>query len=1097
MRLPRNFSRRHIINNGLGSTSASTSTCGLFNKRLSSQSSILFEGKIRSMMVTTTDLFYRERFQSTFHRSTIFDPSRCVLPFVPAVSMRQYRTNSYKKKITSTNKPKNNTNQYTQPSKRVTFGPISTIQQAQSTMQHILDRLDEMNISPPNVTMMRERIMLDLSDEQYRRLNQTSQNTQKLFGAICHAVEQGHLHPSQKHAKELSRLAECVLYSYSCCCCVTGGEITNPESSKSHSKTKVLPFPFSQLCQQVLNTLKKEWNLDIQNSHYQHAIAVANQEQNFKLASDLFERQIDPNAGRPPVNVSMEDPQGLYAVAKLHSPPVDDQESPSTAAEHVMDAVQRLVMVSPHDQTTYILAAGNALGYAGRWQDLLEYWNSSLLSQQWGTPLVAAVMQACWLCQQPNQAWDVLEKSNLLVLQTPLFSSSSKTIATTPGFGGEWQYGGQRDRMDPVVRDVAMKVVTSFQPVSNDNQHDDVDNTIYLPSVSQVALELYHQSREEQTTISLDALTGVVLACEQDGEWQEALSILWSVLDAVKDSPKCWIVRGNSLLIEDISDPSSPIAAGRYDVQTLLWDIGSLLASTMRSCNASSNYGISLFLLALLQTQISPFMLDGKANTDQVESLEQAIHHLLSQLRDSEPVLLAGMVALCGVRCYEHAVDLFQFQDDGSSHSVAVHEVYEYVKSNQNRFGTLVVGNPWIGAQRHIMALAQAVQRCKSRKSVTGQDGTEHVSQILSVAMNCCIHAHQPQLSLQLLQWVDKELFQSSMAAPNFVIGTGPLHDSVTAEYILALRWANQVPEAISVFEKCVETHGYSLSEWRKTVSAGLEAMVAGGRGNDALKILQITEEDALCNDCFSTLGRHLSNNAEWKDLINLYRDASARGFYSEELSFMAMRAVTLTRIDNRLRILRAIVGECASNAGVDQQVWLTSRYWNIKRELGFEYARLLMWWNDPDSVLLDELILAIKEYDKELAQELRPKNDGLRVIVNGAGLFYTLELYTLKGYDRIPKTISQWLSMLEEVLKATQGSPLHSDPRFIDSVVQAYKTLGCSRECIAYIKEIMEHDFIKLRKSTLKVVLEAARVEQAFDLSRDVQMLLEAPLEL
>lgn len=946
--------------------------------------------------------------------------------------------------------------QQQQPSSR----PFTSIEQAQTSMQQLLDQLDELSASPPTLTMMREGSIPSRSSSQERKLLQKALlQTQQFFDELCRAVDQGHLKPSRKHAEALSRLVECVLYNYSCCC----------GSSTLDTNEQRETFPLSKKCQQVLKVLRKDWNLDIQGNHFQHAISVAIQEENYKLASDLFEQQIDPNAGNSPVSVAIDNPQGMYAIAKLHSPSDDESSSLSSAgAEHVMDAVQRLVMVSPNDQTIYLLAAGNALGYAGRWKDLVDYWKSSLLSKQWGAPLVAAVMQACWLCQQPDEAWKVLEESNLLVVES-VQSSSSSSLATTPGFGGEWQYGGERDLMDPLVRDVAMKVVTSFQPLSSDDS--DGSTNKLAPSASQVALDLYHHSQQEGRTISLDALTGVVRACEKDGERQHALSIILSIIDEVKDLQRSWIVPGNRLLIEDRDKVSS--SEDRYDCQSLLLDMSGPMASAMRMCNASSNFGTSLFLLSLLQSKTSSSNADG-----------------FEKLLDSDEVLNAAMVALCGLRCYDDAVELFHSRDD-TQRNVALKMVYEYAKSNQQKFGTQALGNPWISTKRHIAALLRNVD--KQRVTNASEQEKQLLLQILATAMNSAVHAHQPELSLQLLQWVEQEAFQSSSSEPDFGAGSGPLNDAVTAEYIRALRWTNDVPNAISVFEECTRKHEKILSEWKKTVSAGLMAMVAGGRGKDALKIFKSIGEDALCTESYITIGRYLAKNADWKDVIELYRDATACGFSSEELSLMAMKAVTSTRIDNRLRILRAIVAECANEVGLDRQTWLTTNYFHIKRELGFDYARLLMWWNDPERATLDELILAIKEFDNEAANELRPNNDAIRVIVKGAALLDSLDLETVDGYERIPKSVSQWTSLLDNVLISTQSSPISSDPNFIDSVVQAYKSLGCSRECISYIQKIMELDHVRIRKSTLKEVLEAAQMEQAKELSRDLRMLLNA----
>ena len=81
--------------------------------------------------------------------------------------------------------------------------------------------------------------------------------------------------------------------------------------------------------------------------------------------------------------------------------------------------------------------------------------------------------------------------------------------------------------------------------------------------------------------------------------------------------------------------------------------------------------------------------------------------------------------------------------------------------------------------------------------------------------------------------------------------------------------------------------------------------------------------------------------------------------------------------------------------------------------------------------------------------------------------------------------------ALLEEVLRAMKDSSIRYDPNFVDSVVQAYKSLGRSRECVDYISDVMNVDGTRIRKKTLVEVLEAAKVEQDVGLYNDIQMLL------
>jgi len=267
--------------------------------------------------------------------------------------------------------------------------------------------------------------------------------------------------------------------------------------------------------------------------------------------------------------------------------------------------------------------------------------------------------------------------------------------------------------------------------------------------------------------------------------------------------------------------------------------------------------------------------------------------------------------------------------------------------------------------------------------------------------------------------------------------------------------------------------------------------MVANGRGNDALQVFEVLDESVKSTDCYTTIGLHLSKVKDWKELIDLYRSATAEGYSSEELSLLAMTAVISTKVSNRLRFLRVIVDECASNAGFDSKRWTMSRYWQINRMLGFYHARLLMWWNDEQRAPLDEVNLAIKEFYNEKANGMRPKNDIVRAIISGSSRYDSFGLEYTDGYEKVPRSVESWAALLDEVLCIMKESPIWYDPNFVDSVVHAYRNLGRNRECVQYISDVLHVDRTRIRKSTLLNALEAAKKEHSTLLYNDIQMLL------
>jgi len=1098
--------------------------------------------------------------------------------------------------------PKNTTNNVT------TTIVFATIEDAQDSMQELLDRLEKTNINSTSNPITVEALSESESNnwnEKYDNYHSNSNSnsnyyrkrekiaaaiyneTMEFFDTLIRSVNDGLLLPSRKHGHELSQLVECVLYAFG----QTQKQYYHNISSSSSSTNSNdgdgddrIDIDFNNndnnIVRDVLKVLEIDWNLDISNQHYDQAIAAACNVYNWEYASNLFEKQINPNAGGTPVSTIsiVHNPLGLYAMTQRYNSNATEVEaiqavegeeleimvnqsslSSSMTVEHVMDAVQRLVMVSPQDQTRYVLAAGNALGYAGHWKEFDEYRRSSFLSEQYGTSLVSAVIQACCLCGKYDEALQILQEENIIatifsslstnaITESSLLPPPSSFSTSRSNLGEEWQWGGKRDRIDPLCRDLAMQVIGGHAivrtgsggdgggviDVNHDNQNDDdsylSDN---FDSYSKLALMLFQQSREESVTISREALLGVVEACERDKDWKSALSILRTVIeeDKIINEDKIiepWIVPGSHLTIIGIERDQIILNNNDGNITTVdnsssLLEMGPFLASIMRNCNSSSNFGMALFSLRLFQLQLfssgghnNNKHQMGQKNTVDDAFIEDSIGQTISRVDNSQEILTACMVALCGLRCHENAMRLYEIQStDDDGHDVvnaSAALVYQYASSNQKRVGTVALGNPWVSAHQHIDQLTTAsklIQKIlrrnmnnkKNEDTVITENQREMIEEGLARAMNSCTNAHQPELSLYLLEWMDESVLSPQYYRQsthnnnndnNNIHDTGVYKDSVTAETILARRWTRDLTGATKIFESILEKHAEDdLDQWRKTIAAGLTVMVANGRGSDAVQVFEVLDEDARSTDCYTTIGRHLQKVKDWKELIGLYRNATAKGYSSEELSLLAMTAVISTKVDNRLRILRAIVDECASTVGLDPKRWTMTKYWQVKRKLGFFHARLLMWWNDEQRAPLDEVNLAIKEFYKEKANGMRPKNDVVRAIVSGASIFDSLGLEYTDGYEQVPRSVENWTILLEEVLHVMKGSPIRYDPNFVDSTVQAYKSLGRSKECVQYISNVLGVDGTRIRRSTLVEVLEAARVEHAEELYNDIQMLL------
>jgi hypothetical protein len=194
---------------------------------------------------------------------------------------------------------------------------VVNLKDARKSVNRLLVSLDKISLYTETERQLKEEQSLIILEEAKEALH-----------SIIASVDQGFLNPSGKHGKELSKFMELILYAYCEIC-----QIQPTDTSL-----------FDE-CQKVLTTIQ-QWNLDIRSKHYEYTILVANHEGRYRDAADLFMREIDPDVGYNPINVSIKRPFGLYAIARWA------QEEGLDVAECVFDAVMQLSMVSPSDQAT-------------------------------------------------------------------------------------------------------------------------------------------------------------------------------------------------------------------------------------------------------------------------------------------------------------------------------------------------------------------------------------------------------------------------------------------------------------------------------------------------------------------------------------------------------------------------------------------------------------------------------------------------------------------------------------------------------------------------------------------------------------------------
>jgi hypothetical protein len=654
-------------------------------------------------------------------------------------------------------------------------------------------------------------------------------------------------------------------------------------------------------------------------------------------------------------------------------------------------------------------------------------------------------MQACLLCDRPEDA---------LSIYNDHIGSEQHQIAD------EWQWGGKSDRVDPLCRDLAMQAMVRTRGMSD------------------TALEFFQQTRQEGVTISIEALRGVVGACECDRRWMDAVSILYEILENAKHAD--WIVPGSGMVISDrrdgIDDSSTTVPSASVAVRWLP-EIGGVLASAVRACNASSKFGVSLLLfrlvdIALPSSGAQDLVLDRTSErlTESLDMrLEQSLIPLFLRVRETEELLPATMDALGGLRCFKNAANLFNLvhiYSGGGQLSIPSRQRYDRALDQVLKHADKVIGNAFESANRHIHRLTAAVQTIQGSGVAVCPEGRKKIEDTLAAAMHACTDAYQPETSLYLALWTEKALNPPSLETMNRVgarFGTdissrqflGFRTDAVLAEAISAFRFSRRETEATELFQALHSRHEGDVSQWRLGYTAGLSAMVANGRVDEALELFNRLGGSGRTVDMFTVMAQGLLREKKWPEVYELYRFAQSKGCMSEDLGILAIRSVILSREEGKLFTIRGIVDDTASCAGMDSERFLASRYWHLKRALGFNWARLLMWWNDRDTCHLDELALALHEFKQRRLCGLKAKHEAIRVILENAISFQEGSVPDhRKDLVTLPRTKPEWLELLLHVLEETRDSPLHQDADFIDYANQALSNLNCTIGCAQSVNE-------------------------------------------
>ena len=858
--------------------------------------------------------------------------------------------------------------------------------------------------------------------------------TLDLWQHFLQHVQEGSIRPQGKHRRETSIFCETLLRLYA---------QSEHDSSEEDSNDNVW-----HACRSILDFLRHH-NLTVQEEHCQSALTVAVRYGFYDEAAALFRQQIDPDQSgyRPYRSMSVAEPVGLYALAK------DTQARKGAVVENVMHAVHQLCMVSPSDQDLYVLAAGTALGHVGEGPALLDYLKTSLEAPRLGPVLVAATMQACLLSNHAAEAWTLYEERR-------------------GGTASEWQWSGGQEQLPHICTDLALRAAPAIA--------DSLDPT--------QVLAMYNSLVQGGRAVSVEALMGIMQVLEQQGALIDAVQ-LWFYLVTKVAQGQPILVYGDELSCPDIIEDQNDVShnAVRDD---LVRELSHVVVPLLRTCQGAQEYALGLMCLSLWQ---GCFERREAILADKVESNSwiRQLHYTIEQSSNADDFLAATMASLSSFDLPSAACDLFDAcagldNDDTIEKWPQSQDLRVYTATQNSQFTRLQ-------QNRRMATLGDEIQRfslvLSERDSLSTEDSLIVASALASI-MESLTYWSQPGAALFLFQFLmDKPQSATSYAdVPDIVSKSSralPLTDSLAASVVQAYARLDDAETAMHVYDLVIRgsqsSTGYAA--WPLTATAAMKILFASNNIDDAMFLFQEVAAHSQNPDLYAVAARSLSSHGRWKDVSDVYRLAFASRALSEEVSLLAMKAIDILKPPERMRLLRSIAEEAASLTGMTPLAWTERQYHGLRNMISFSTLRKLLWWNDPKTAYLDELELALGQWEARKATvtdegaATAPVLPSIRIILRNAKRLTDASIPMDKTkIPHVPRNVSAWKSLVDEIVKEIDWNIWHTKAGrgLIKDVIEAYRNLGSDHDCLAFTFQCLENEIV-LGDEALEAAISAA----------------------
>lgn len=627
-------------------------------------------------------------------------------------------------------------------------------------------------------------------------------------------------------------------------------------------------------------------------------------------------------------------------------------------------------------------------------------------------------MHACILCDRHEEA---------LQLYDEYVAAHDAVLAS------DWQWaGGESNRLNPLCRDLAMRAMGGVGGSSRSRTGGENPG-----GVSARALDFYWSAIEEGVTVSLEALCGVAEACRNDGRWEDAMSVFFSVL--TKSFHTRWIVPGNDLSITPVDE-----RLGFHP--EILPSLGPFVGSVLKACNDAGHFATGAMAVSLLQCSLfaisSP--VEPSTNDTNLSELLLPVFDLLPENSDS--LLAALMESLAQLGCANDCIELFEAVNVRVE-PASLQESRRLFDSIQVR-RTAAMATTWPSTLMKSHCFIMCFQSFVDSENTATEKEAKLMSCALASLVATFTAASQSQAGITLATWAD---LHTSSNDPYL-----PMTDALAGSLIDAHSHGGKYKAAAELFS--VLPADASHETRLLTYTATLKSLFQLSRTSEAVALFESIVNYTRSPDLMSAVASGLLRAGDWSAALDVYRLALAKGCLSEEVGLLAIKAVSVGRVHGRSRIMRNIIDEVSGLSGIAPNDWIELKYWDLKRLLGFAETSRLMWWSDPQTRNVCELNFALKCQEKRKLDGLTPKNDALRLIASAAKSYQSFHAPEgVADLQYLPRRVSDWKRALRATLDESQHSSLFNSRTFIESVAIGFVELGSFEEATKIIDDAID----------------------------------------